>query len=124
MVVTEEGDCDSMRASARVPCVEKNIVEDVGDGEWFGGVSTPREETGVKCSQGVLVGHLRVGGEGNTDDRGSEGAENDGDSASMHEYVTRDVVSDIDSLCQDALGEQVVYRGFLTGQERCVQERD
>jgi hypothetical protein len=50
--------------------------------------------------------------------------ENDGRSASMHECVSRDVVSDIDSLCQDALGEQVVYRGFLAGQERCTQERD
>jgi hypothetical protein len=34
----------------------------------------------------------------------------DGGSASMHDCVTRDVVSDIDSLCQGALGEQVVYR--------------
>ena len=47
-VATEEGDCASKRASGRVPCVEKNIVEDVGDGEWFGGFSTPREEAGVK----------------------------------------------------------------------------
>jgi hypothetical protein len=39
----------------------------------------------------------------------------------MCEYVVRDdVVSDIDSLCQTALGEKVVYRGFLSGQEICV----
>jgi hypothetical protein len=50
--------------------------------------------------------------------------ENDGGSASMQEYVVRDVVSDIDSLWQGALGEQVVYQGFLAGQERCTQQRD
>ena len=38
--------------------------------------------------------------------------------------VRQDVVSDIDSLCQGALGEHVVYRGFLAGQERCSLQRD
>ena len=30
-------------------------MEDVGDGEWFHGFSTPRKETGIKCTQRVLV---------------------------------------------------------------------
>ena len=34
--MTEESDCVSMRTSTRVPCFEENIMEDVGDGEWFG----------------------------------------------------------------------------------------
>ena len=37
--------------------------------------------------------------------------------------VRKDVVSDIDSLCQGALGEHVVYRGVLAGQERCCLQR-
>ena len=59
-VAAEKGDCAAVRASARVPCFQENIVEDVGDGEWFRGFSTPREEAGAKCAQRVLVGCIHT----------------------------------------------------------------
>ena len=54
-VAVEKGDCAVVRASVRVPCFQEKIVENVGDGEWFRGFSTPREEAGAKCTQRVLV---------------------------------------------------------------------
>ena len=59
-VAEEKGDCAAVRASARVPCFQENIVEEVGDGEWFRGFSTPREEAGAKCAQRVLVGCIHA----------------------------------------------------------------
>ncbi len=72
----------------------------------------------------LTEGYFRVGGKGGANDRGDEGAKKDDGGASVHVCVARGVVSDIDSLCQGALGEHVVYRGFLAGQEGCSLQMD